>query len=179
MQPGAERSVDDGRLGVSISTIKPSTPRSISDSLLQALLKYDPVQKEVSLTADRSYEAGERILAWCGPQPNSRVRMRILSAIHQAECFGLLCHLVARPLRLKACAVLLCFCFLIASCSLLLSALPLCAVAGVLQNTDQDKDNDKDLNSGLGLVLGCRVCLLADVYAFYPFESAFQLLVTL
>jgi hypothetical protein len=28
----------------------------------------------VALTADRDYQAGERILAWCGPQPNSRVR---------------------------------------------------------------------------------------------------------
>lgn len=41
---------------------------------LQALLKYDPEHREVSLKADRDYQAGERILAWCGPQPNSRVR---------------------------------------------------------------------------------------------------------
>lgn len=41
---------------------------------LQALLRFDPERREVSLTADRDYQAGERILAWCGPQPNSRVR---------------------------------------------------------------------------------------------------------
>lgn len=43
---------------------------------LQALLKYDGERREVSLTADRDYAAGERILAWCGPQPNSRVRLQ-------------------------------------------------------------------------------------------------------
>ena len=43
---------------------------------LQALLRFDPERREVSLTADRDYQAGERILAWCGPQPNSRVRCR-------------------------------------------------------------------------------------------------------
>ena len=43
--------------------------------LLQALLRYDAEQKEVSLTADRAYAVGDPILAWCGPQPNSRVRL--------------------------------------------------------------------------------------------------------
>jgi len=39
----------------------------------KALLKYDVERKEVSLTSDRDYKAGDPILAWCGPQPNSRL----------------------------------------------------------------------------------------------------------
>lgn len=46
----------------------------------QALLKYNPERQEVALTADRDYQAGERILAWCGPQPNSRVRLHATNA---------------------------------------------------------------------------------------------------
>lgn len=40
----------------------------------QALLRYDGERKEVVLVSDRDYQVGDPILAWCGPQPNSRVR---------------------------------------------------------------------------------------------------------
>ena len=39
----------------------------------QAMLKYCVETREVQLVADRSYEAGEAIRAWCGPQPNRRL----------------------------------------------------------------------------------------------------------
>lgn len=29
--------------------------------------------QEVRLVVDRAYKAGEPLLAWCGPQPNSRL----------------------------------------------------------------------------------------------------------
>lgn len=48
---------------------------------MQALLKYDVERKEVSLTSDRDYKAGDPILAWCGPQPNSRVSLAALCFI--------------------------------------------------------------------------------------------------
>ena len=42
-------------------------------STCQALLKYDPERKEVQLAVDRDVAPGEPIVAWCGPQPNSRL----------------------------------------------------------------------------------------------------------
>lgn len=45
---------------------------------LQALLRYDGERKEVVLASDRDYRVGDPILAWCGPQPNSRVRAAVL-----------------------------------------------------------------------------------------------------
>lgn len=39
----------------------------------KALLKYDATTKEVLLAVDRAYGAGDPIVAWCGPQPNSRL----------------------------------------------------------------------------------------------------------
>ncbi|CAK0782675.1 hypothetical protein CVIRNUC_005870 [Coccomyxa viridis] len=42
-------------------------------STSKAMLKYCVETREVQLVADRSYEAGEAIKAWCGPQPNRRL----------------------------------------------------------------------------------------------------------
>ena len=39
----------------------------------KALLRFDAGSKEVLLTVDRSYTSGDPIVAWCGPQPNSRL----------------------------------------------------------------------------------------------------------
>lgn len=39
----------------------------------KALLKYDAASKQVVLAVDRAYSAGDPIVAWCGPQPNSRL----------------------------------------------------------------------------------------------------------
>jgi hypothetical protein len=49
----------------------------------------------VSLTADRDYQAGERILAWCGPQPNSRVRCESCMAAFWHILFT---HIIDAPL---------------------------------------------------------------------------------
>lgn len=37
------------------------------------MLSYNPNTKSVDLVADREYEAGEPISAWCGPQTNKRL----------------------------------------------------------------------------------------------------------
>ncbi|RMZ54851.1 hypothetical protein APUTEX25_000368 [Auxenochlorella protothecoides] len=42
-------------------------------STASAMLRYDPTSREVQLAADRAYRPGEPVLAWCGPQPNSRL----------------------------------------------------------------------------------------------------------
>lgn len=39
----------------------------------KAILKYDAEAREVQLAVDRSYNVGDPIVAWCGPQPNSRL----------------------------------------------------------------------------------------------------------
>lgn len=39
----------------------------------KALLKFDAGSKEVVLAVDRTYGTGDPIVAWCGPQPNSRL----------------------------------------------------------------------------------------------------------
>lgn len=42
-------------------------------STCRALLKYDADSKEVQLAVDREVSPGQPIVAWCGPQPNSRL----------------------------------------------------------------------------------------------------------
>jgi len=42
-------------------------------STCRALLKYDASTKEVQLAVDREVTPGQPIVAWCGPQPNSRL----------------------------------------------------------------------------------------------------------
>lgn len=39
----------------------------------KATLRYDSEEEVVMLTSDRSYSKGDQILAWCGPQPNSKL----------------------------------------------------------------------------------------------------------
>lgn len=42
-------------------------------STAKAMLRYDTATNEVVLEADRDYSPGDPVLAWCGPQPNSRL----------------------------------------------------------------------------------------------------------
>ena len=42
-------------------------------STAKAMLKYNAESREVQLAVDRAYAAGQPVLAWCGPQPNSRL----------------------------------------------------------------------------------------------------------
>lgn len=42
-------------------------------STCRALLKYDASSKEVQLAVDREVAPGQPVVAWCGPQPNSRL----------------------------------------------------------------------------------------------------------
>lgn len=37
------------------------------------MLTFNPESSSVDLAADRDYEPGEPLYAWCGPQPNSRL----------------------------------------------------------------------------------------------------------
>ena len=37
------------------------------------MLRYDASSQHVQLVSDRAYEAGQDVLAWCGPQPNRRL----------------------------------------------------------------------------------------------------------
>jgi hypothetical protein len=63
--------------GVSLArrfALVPLGPPSLSySSTCHAMLKHDNDSNEVQLTIDRDYAAGERVYAWCGPQPNSRL----------------------------------------------------------------------------------------------------------
>ena len=40
---------------------------------VQAMLRYDAVSQEVQLAVDRPYQPGEPVVAWCGPQSNSKL----------------------------------------------------------------------------------------------------------
>lgn len=52
----------------------PLGPPSLSySSNAKAMISYNAEAREVQLIADRDYAAGERVFAWCGPQPNSRL----------------------------------------------------------------------------------------------------------
>lgn len=52
----------------------PLGPPSLSySSTCKALLTHNDEAGEVQLVVDREYKAGERVYAWCGPQPNSRL----------------------------------------------------------------------------------------------------------
>lgn len=42
-------------------------------STSKAMLQYDQESRQVRLAVDRSYIPGESVVAWCGPQPNSRL----------------------------------------------------------------------------------------------------------
>lgn len=42
-------------------------------SAAKAMLQFNAQEKEVQLVSDRTYNAQEPIVAWCGPQPNSRL----------------------------------------------------------------------------------------------------------
>lgn len=42
-------------------------------STAKAMLKYNAEAKEVQLAVDRAYAPGEAVVAWCGPQPNSKL----------------------------------------------------------------------------------------------------------
>ena len=42
-------------------------------STSKALLQYNAEQKTVELRVEREYAAGESVVTWCGPQPNSRL----------------------------------------------------------------------------------------------------------
>jgi hypothetical protein len=42
-------------------------------STCKGLLQYNAEKKQVQLVADRNYNVGEQLQAWCGPQPNSRL----------------------------------------------------------------------------------------------------------
>jgi hypothetical protein len=37
------------------------------------MLQYSSERQTIQLVADRQYEEGEALTAWCGPQPNSRL----------------------------------------------------------------------------------------------------------
>ena len=41
--------------------------------LPQAMLQYNTESKSIDLIVDNSYQSGEPVYAWCGPQPNSRL----------------------------------------------------------------------------------------------------------
>ena len=60
-------------LGKRFALVPLGPPLLSYSSTCRALLKYNAEAKEVQLAVDRSYEPGEPILAWCGPQPNSRL----------------------------------------------------------------------------------------------------------
>lgn len=52
----------------------PLGPPSLSySSTCRAMLTHNDEAGEVQLVVDRAYKAGERVYAWCGPQPNSRL----------------------------------------------------------------------------------------------------------
>lgn len=52
----------------------PFGPPSLSYSpSAKALVSFNAEANEVQLVADRTYEKGEAVFAWCGPQPNSRL----------------------------------------------------------------------------------------------------------
>lgn len=73
--------------GVSLSqrfALVPLGPPLLSYSpTAKALLKYEASSKEVTLAVDRSYSPGDPIVAWCGPQPNSRLLIN-----YGAPCVG-------------------------------------------------------------------------------------------
>ncbi len=58
-------------LSVSLSLSLSPTP--LASVASQAMIQYSPEHKAVQLIADRVYEEGETLTAWCGPQPNSRL----------------------------------------------------------------------------------------------------------
>lgn len=60
-------------LGKRFALVPLGPPLLSYSSTCRALLQYNAEAKEVQLAVDRSYQPGEPIQAWCGPQPNSRL----------------------------------------------------------------------------------------------------------
>ncbi|GAX79600.1 hypothetical protein CEUSTIGMA_g7041.t1 [Chlamydomonas eustigma] len=63
--------------GVSVGkrfALVPLGPPLLSySSTSKAMLQYNSEHETIQLVADREYEEGEALCAWCGPQPNSRL----------------------------------------------------------------------------------------------------------
>lgn len=63
--------------GVSLArrfALVPLGPPALSySSTSKATISFNKQLSEVQLVADRDYSAGETVIAWCGPQPNSRL----------------------------------------------------------------------------------------------------------
>ncbi len=57
-------------------------------------------QREVQLVVDRAYEPGQPLVAWCGPQPNSRLLINVspdrpgLALRAGSTCHGGLCYIL-------------------------------------------------------------------------------------
>lgn len=60
-------------LGKRFAMVPLGPPLLTYSSTAKAMLKFDPEKHEVQLAVDRQYAAGEPVVAWCGPQPNSRL----------------------------------------------------------------------------------------------------------
>ncbi|EFN55628.1 hypothetical protein CHLNCDRAFT_57818 [Chlorella variabilis] len=60
-------------LGKRFALVPMGPPLLTYSSTAKAMLKFDPESHEVRLAVDRAYQPGEAVLAWCGPQPNSRL----------------------------------------------------------------------------------------------------------
>ncbi|KAL4457345.1 hypothetical protein ABPG75_012210 [Micractinium tetrahymenae] len=60
-------------LGKRFALVPLGPPLLTYSSTSKAMLKFDPASHEVQLAADREYDEGEPLTAWCGPQPNSRL----------------------------------------------------------------------------------------------------------
>ncbi|PRW57651.1 3-oxoacyl-[acyl-carrier] synthase chloroplastic isoform A [Chlorella sorokiniana] len=60
-------------LGRRFALVPLGPPLLTYSSTSKAMLKYDPATRQVQLAVDRPYQAGEPVLAWCGPQPNSKL----------------------------------------------------------------------------------------------------------
>jgi hypothetical protein len=60
-------------LGKRFAMVPLGPPLLTYSSTCRAMLQYNREAKEVQLAVDRAYNPGEPLLAWCGPQPNSRL----------------------------------------------------------------------------------------------------------
>ncbi|KAI7838734.1 hypothetical protein COHA_007530 [Chlorella ohadii] len=60
-------------LGRRFALVPLGPPLLTYSSTSKAMLKYDPETRQVQLAVDRAYQPGEPVLAWCGPQPNSKL----------------------------------------------------------------------------------------------------------
>eukprot|EP00887_Chlorella_sp_A99_P007961 scaffold12.g7961.t1 len=60
-------------LGKRFALVPLGPPLLTYSSTAKAMLKYDAGSRQVQLAVDRPYAPGEPVLAWCGPQPNSKL----------------------------------------------------------------------------------------------------------